>query len=111
MAGGSSSRTTGCGRKWVEDEPMNQPLHDAGHGCNPAGNAATRELASMLSSALVRSVLDSLPDAMVIIDSTGRILFANSQVEALFGFKSADIVDGPVEVLLPERFRQRHVGH
>jgi PAS domain S-box-containing protein len=111
MAAGSSSQTTGCGRKWVEGEPMNQPLHDAGPGCNPAGNTATRELASMLSSALVRSVLDSLPDAMVIIDSAGRILFANSQVEALFGFNSDDIVNGPVEVLLPERFRQRHVGH
>lgn len=65
----------------------------------------------MLSSALVRSVLDSLPDAMVIIDSTGNILFANHQVETLFGFSSAEIVGGPVEVLLPERFRGRHVGH
>jgi PAS domain S-box-containing protein len=65
----------------------------------------------MLSSALVRSVLDSLPDAMVIIDSSGSVLFANQQVEALFGFASADIVGGPVEVLLPERFRQRHVSH
>jgi PAS domain S-box-containing protein len=65
----------------------------------------------MLSSALVRGVLDSLPDAMVIIDSAGHILFANHQVEALFGYNSADIVGGPVEVLLPERFRQRHVGH
>ena len=65
----------------------------------------------MLSSALVRSVLDSLPDAMVIIDASGKILFANAQVEALFGFKRDDIVGGPVEVLLPERFRQRHVRH
>jgi PAS domain S-box-containing protein len=65
----------------------------------------------MLSSALVRSVLDSLPDAMIIIDSTGHILFANHQVTQLFGHPNADIVGQPVEVLLPERFRQRHVGH
>jgi len=65
----------------------------------------------MLSSELVRSVLHSLPDAMVIIDSAGNILFANHQVEALFGYTSAEIVGGPVEVLLPERFRQRHVVH
>jgi len=65
----------------------------------------------MLSSSLVRSVLDSLPDAIVIIDPSGNILFANHQVEALFGFGSAEIVGGPVEVLLPERFRHRHVGH
>ena len=65
----------------------------------------------MLSSALVRGVLDSLPDAMVVIDSSGNILFANHQVETMFGFTSAEIVGGPVEVLLPERFRGRHVGH
>lgn len=65
----------------------------------------------MLTSPLVRSVLDSLPDAMVIIDSSGNILFANGQVEALFGFPSAEIIGGPVEVLLPERFRHRHIGH
>jgi len=42
---------------------------------------ATAELAHMLSSAIVRGVLDSLPDAMVIIDSSGKILFANAQVD------------------------------
>lgn len=52
-----------------------------------------------------------LPDAMVIIDSSGNILFANHQVEVLFGYTSAEIVGGPVEVLLPQRFRQQHVGH
>jgi PAS domain S-box-containing protein len=72
---------------------------------------APGDLTAMLSSSLVRSVLDSLPDAIVIIDSSGSILFANHQVEALFGFPSAEIVGGPVEVLLPERFRQRHIGH
>jgi len=65
----------------------------------------------MLSSELVRSVLDSAPDAMLIIDSAGSILFANRQVTALFGFESADIIGSRVEALLPERFRLRHVGH
>jgi two-component system, sensor histidine kinase len=65
----------------------------------------------MLSSDLVRSVLDSAPDAMIIIDSGGRILFANKQVEALFGHVAADILGRNIEALLPERFRQRHVGH
>ncbi len=65
----------------------------------------------MLSSDLVRSVIDSAPDAMVIIDSSGKIVFANRQVTALFGYESASIVGGPIEALLPERFRKRHVGH
>jgi two-component system, sensor histidine kinase len=82
-----------------------------GAGVQSSRTPATRELALMLSSALVRSVLDSLPDAMVIIDSTGNILFANHQVSEMFGHANAELVGGPVEVLLPERFRQRHVGH
>jgi PAS domain S-box-containing protein len=66
---------------------------------------------AMLSSELVRSVLDSLPDAMVIIDSTGTIRFANRQVSELFGYQTSEVTGAPVELLLPARFRQRHVGH
>ncbi len=76
-----------------------------------AYRSATPETLRMLSSELVRSVLDSAPDAMIIIDSTGSILFANRQVSALFGHSAGEIVGSPIEVLLPERFRQRHVGH
>lgn len=65
----------------------------------------------MLSSELVRNVLDSLPDAMVIIDSTGTIRFANHQVSELFGYRLDEVIGARVELLLPERFRQRHVGH
>jgi PAS domain S-box-containing protein len=65
----------------------------------------------MLSSELVRNVLDLAPDAMIIIDSRGLILFANRQMSALFGHDSAAIVGRPVETLLPERFRHRHVAH
>jgi len=65
----------------------------------------------MLSSELVRRVLDSAPDALVIIDATGVIVFANHQVETLFGYPGNSLVGQKVEVLLPERFRARHVGH
>ena len=65
----------------------------------------------MLTSELVRSVLDSLPDAMVIIDSSGTVRFANHQVFGLFGFSPEEVVGGKVEKLLPERFRSRHIGH
>jgi PAS domain S-box-containing protein len=65
----------------------------------------------MISAELVRSVLDSAPDAMIIIDSSGLILFANKQVEALFGYRREDLLGEAIETLLPERFRARHVGH
>lgn len=65
----------------------------------------------MLSPELVGSVLESAPDAMIIIDDAGTVLFANRQVSALFGYDKSELVESPVEKLLPERFRGRHVAH
>jgi PAS domain S-box-containing protein len=65
----------------------------------------------MLSSNLVRKVLDSVPDAMVIIDARGSIVFTNHRIAELFGYEASEIEGQSVETLLPERFRQRHVTH
>lgn len=64
-----------------------------------------------MSPELVRSVLDSAPDAMLLIDPSGRIVFANRQVSALFGYPSGELLGDFVETLLPERFRGHHVSH
>jgi two-component system, sensor histidine kinase len=58
-----------------------------------------------------RSALDAAPDAMIIIDTSGQILFANRQLSVLFGYEHDAIVGRKVERLLPERFRGLHVGH
>ncbi len=60
---------------------------------------------------LARSALDAAPDAMIIIDEAGIICFANRQVDSIFGYGHEDIVGRPVEILLPERYRARHLGH
>ena len=60
---------------------------------------------------LVRSALDSAPDAMVIIGNDGGIIFANQQVTTLFGHPHDDLIGRPIEQLLPARFRERHAGH
>jgi two-component system, sensor histidine kinase len=65
----------------------------------------------MLTSDLARSVLDSVPDAMVIIDASGSIVFTNHQVAELFGYEASEIKSQSVEILLPDRFRQRHMTH
>jgi len=62
-------------------------------------------------SELARSALDAAPDAMLIIDSCGVILFANQQMSALFGYEHDAIIGRSIEQLMPERFRARHVGH
>ena len=61
-----------------------------------------------LSPQLARSVLDAAPDALIVIDASGTIQFANRQVSALFGYAHDELIGKPVEWLLPERFRERH---
>jgi len=58
-----------------------------------------------------RALLDSAPDAMVIADENGTIVFVNAQTETLFGYSRQEFLGMPVEVLLPERFRTGHVSH
>ena len=63
-----------------------------------------------ISPVLAQSALDAAPDALLIVDGAGVIQFANRQVSALFGYAHDDVIGKPIEQLLPERFRSRHVG-
>ena len=60
---------------------------------------------------LVLAIVDASPDAMMVVDPEGLVHHANAQVAALFGYQPADLVGRPVEVLMPERFRDRHRRH
>jgi len=63
-----------------------------------------------LPSQLARSALDAAPDAMIIIDEMGAIRFANRQVSALFAYAHDELIGKPVECLIPERLRNRHLS-
>ena len=60
---------------------------------------------------LARSALDAAPDAIIIIDAAGIIRFTNRQVSAVFGYEHEEVIGQSIEVLLPERFRARHIVH
>ncbi len=65
-------------------------------------------MVATLSSELVRSALDASPDAMVLVDSDGHILFVNQQFCALFGYEREAVRGTPIEHLMPERYRAHH---
>jgi PAS domain S-box-containing protein len=65
----------------------------------------------MLTADLTRRILDLAPDALVIADATGSIMFANRQITALFGYEPEELIGAPIEILIPERHRARHTGH
>jgi PAS domain S-box-containing protein len=56
-----------------------------------------------------RRLLESAPDAIVIVDRAGRIQIVNRQAEVLFGYPREALLGEPLERLVPERFRARHV--
>ncbi|HKV04355.1 MAG TPA: PAS domain S-box protein [Candidatus Acidoferrales bacterium] len=56
-------------------------------------------------------LLESAPDAIVIVDHSGRIAFVNSQTEQIFGYSSQELVGQTVEALIPEAARHAHVRH
>jgi protein-histidine pros-kinase len=56
-------------------------------------------------------LLESVPDAIVIVDSQGKIALVNLQTEKLFGYGRAELIGQPVEILIPRRARGKHVDH
>lgn len=58
-----------------------------------------------------RQAVESAPNAIVMVNKSGTIEMVNSQTEAFFGYSRSELIGQPVEILVPERFRDKHVGY
>lgn len=56
----------------------------------------------------VRSILETIPDAMIVIDERGRILSFSAAAERLFGYAEAELIGRNVSMLMPGPDRDRH---
>ena len=63
------------------------------------------------TSTFFRTMLESAPDAMVIIDAEGTIAVINNQTEEMFGYTKEELLGKQLEMLLPIRTRMRHRQH
>ena len=58
-----------------------------------------------------RHLLDTAPDAIVVVEERGVISLVNLQAEKLFGYPREELLGKSLEILIPERFRSGHTGH
>jgi PAS domain S-box-containing protein len=58
-----------------------------------------------------RLVVESAPNAMVLVNHEGIITLVNRQTEMLFGYERNELVGNKLEILIPKRFSENHPGH
>jgi two-component system, LuxR family, sensor kinase FixL len=79
------------------------------HTAQQRAEERTRDLAAR--QAHLQSILDTIPDAMVVIDSRGIMHSFSNAAERLFGYSSKEAIGTNVSVLMPSPYREEHDGY
>jgi PAS domain S-box-containing protein len=77
-----------------------------------ANTALTEQIKQRtLAEELFRALMESAPDAAIMVNSSGEIALINAQTEVLFGYTRQELIGKPIEILIPEPFSSRHADH
>jgi two-component system sensor kinase FixL len=79
------------------------------HRSRLAGAASAE--AAYTREAHLQSILDSIPEAMIVIDEHGIMQSFSSTAERLFGYDAADVLGKNVKMLMPSPYREGHDGY
>jgi two-component system, LuxR family, sensor kinase FixL len=90
----------GCIITWLGGQMRSVKLH---------AEAATQDLAAR--EAHLRSILETIPEAMIVIDERGHIQSFSTTAERLFGYREAEVIGQNVKILMPSPYREEHDGH
>ena len=69
------------------------------------------EQALLITQQRLVSILEIAADAIISIDDAQTIVFFNREAENIFGYAESEILGEPLDMLLPERFREVHAAH
>lgn len=89
----------------TERKQLEKALQESQQAMESA-NAALRA-----SEAMFKGLFEFAPDAVIAVDSEGKILLANQQAQNLFGYSSEELIGQPVEMLMPDAFQEAHRKH
>ena len=78
---------------------------------NARAAAAESTRDTIAREAHLQSILDSVPDAMVVIDISGIIQSFSAAAERLFGYTSGEVIGKNVSMLMPSPYREQHDGY
>ena len=76
-----------------------------------AGSASVTTTDRIVLEGGFDGLLEVVVDAIVMVDAGGEIVLVNAQTERLFGYRREELLGRRVEMLMAERFRERHVAH
>jgi protein-histidine pros-kinase len=84
------------------------PIRDLG-GTIVGASAIARDITALQHrEAQLTSLIEAAPDAFIVVGATGHIQFVNQQTEHLFGYSRGEMVGQRIEMLVPDRARDKH---